>query len=317
MCVKVIPCKGIIIFRIKRGNMQTNRYYWEEISEDPEIYRICSADGICSDNPNGYLIVSCGEALAIDVFDLSMMRTVYKLALGLEVRRDKIDHFMTHHGTDPDKGQPEYINAYFQSVYCGADERSGQNKKIIWVSDGDRIRVGEFFFTCVGLPGTSDGAVGLWFPAKRLLFAGEAFSFERLPMPMCPDGTMDMLGLQFETIRRIRSMRPNKILTGTGRNAMAPGECSDMADQMTSKYCLLLLKYYQIVCDHPGLTAEELDIHMLERNSGQPREEVPVEISSSLRRYLLYRRFIVEAESEKGVVFERGSMRLTDWKIIG
>lgn len=297
--------------------MQTNRYYWEEISEAPEVYRISSAVGICSDNPNGYLIVSCGEALAIDILDLSMMRAVYKLALGLEVRRERIDHFMTHQVTDSEKEKQEYMGGHFKSVYCGADEITGQKKRKIRVSDGDRIRVGEYSFTCVSIPGTSAEAMGLWLPAKGLLFAGNAFSFERLPVTECPDGVMDMLSLQFETIRKIRSMRPNKILTGAGRNAMTPGESGEMADRMMSKYCLLLLKCYQIVCDHPGITAEELDQTMAKIYPRQPWEDISDGISDSLRRYLLYRKYIIETETENGGVFERGSMRLTDWKMIG
>lgn len=306
------------------------RFVWEEIARAPAIFRVCGAGS----RENGYLVLDGREALLIDPRSAAMYGGMARLAQGLGASRDALQVFLTcPEEADPFGGSlPGDVR-----VYCPEKPWDGEGRWIqVW--DGDIIRIGGYALRCMGMDGTRRRQLGLWLPKTGTLFCGAAAGCDHVPFVGEWDPRIDTLGLQFELIRRLLQMPVRCILPGCGspagadslfaaeyeRNACAEEgmgrrqdgknaaektispECAKVLGGMLSAYCLRILKVYQdAVCSGRA----QADKGASPRGDGEGVEE------GAALRFLLYRKYIRQRETEDGIFYERGSRRLTDWDL--
>ena len=196
-----------------------------------------------------------------------------------------------------------------------AEEDAYDKEAFPWkqVRDGDLFRIGSWKLRIIGLEACRKGLTGLWFPEKKLLFAGEAVGADEVPGVYSWDPQVDTLELQIEVLRRVKRLCPQMILPARGRcigvdqqGEEGAEECLKVLDAMLGGYCLRILEVYQKVPARGGIRSEELF---------QEDEPAGVADTESGLKYLLYRRYIRQTETSDGFVYERGSMRLTDWNL--
>lgn len=181
------------------------------------------------------------------------------------------------------------------------------------VQDGDIFRIGEKTLRAICLEGCQKGLCGLWFPEKNILFSGEAISRDDLPEVRSWDPNIDTLGLQIEVLRRVGKREPQCILPARGNHIGVDSpenegkeNCRKVLDAMLTQYCMRILEVYQKVPAREGIPAGRLfQEDELECGAG----------TESCLKYLLYRRYIRERETAEGCIYERGSLRLTDWSL--
>ena len=312
-------------------NIGRNRLILEEILEEPFIYRIREA----GKRENAYLIVSGEEALAVDPRSAAMLRGIHMLCRGLGAAENNLKIFLTAGCTD-DRMDTLLKQLPPQTVvYSGYSSEAKQEGRV-HVSDGIVIRPGRSALRCIQTEGCGRGLMSLWLEKKGILFCGDAVGCDHLPPVHMWDNRIDTLGLQFETLRRLRAMPVQMILPGHGEpaglddlpgtggeplsvptqapssNRSAQGHgfhkhrsfaaCAKILDDAVGRYCIRLLEVYQRVPAKGSVPAEQL-----EEETGSPGV-------LSFCKYLLYRRYIRYRETESGeAVYERGSQLLTDW----
>ena len=214
------------------------------------------------------------------------------------------------------------------------------------IGDGDTIRIGSRLLCVIGLEGCRKGQTGLWFPEKGVLFSGEAAGCGYLPDVEDWDPKMDTLGLQIEALRRMMNLAPQCILTGCGmpagvddlpdpgscftgeeiddtdgsygtvissagpvigneneRRIISP-ECAEILNEMLSNYCLRILEVYQKIPVRGTIREEKLI---------RPESDGESASTISCLKYLLCRKYVRRHETQDGYLYERGSLRLTDW----
>jgi glyoxylase-like metal-dependent hydrolase (beta-lactamase superfamily II) len=215
------------------------------------------------------------------------------------------------------------------------------------IRDGDTIRIGDRILCVLNLEGCRKGLTGLWFAETGILFTGESVGSGYLPVVQDWDLKMDTLGLQIEVLRRMINLTPQCILPGCGmlvgidnlpepegniageeiektgsdyRNAFLSAsesvfgkekekrrispECEDVLNVMLTNYCLRILEVYQKIPVQGTIREEELI---------QPEHAGERASTMSCLKYLLYRKYVRRHETQDGYLYERGSLRLTDW----
>ena len=318
------------------SNTKRERFVWEEISKDPCVYKVSRTDS----EDNSYVFLSGDEALIIDPRSEKMLESICRLAAGLGARPDKMQVYLTQAGSEEALALIENIPSEI-TLYCcrepentiapGAIEavqepegpepvltRPASRSMRTWihVQDGDAIRIGGKALQVINMEGCHREQTGLWIPKEGILFAGDAVSSIRLPEVRNWDPRIDMLALQFETIRRVRGLAVQCILTGSGpctgvdelpeeraqrRDRITP-ECASVLDQMMEQYCMRILEVYQKVPAKGGISAETIIAKdALSKGAG----------TESCLRYLLYRKYIVRHDQPDEDIYERGSTRLT------
>ena len=293
------------------------RLIWEEILEEPFIYRIRESGS----HENTYLIVSGDEALVIDPRSDAMLFRIRMLCRGLGAAEEKLKLFLTAGCTD---GR---MDAMLQQlpphtvVYSACNSDVSADDRRAPVRDGIVLRPGTSVLHCIQTEGCARGLMSLWMDREGVLFCGDAVGCDHLP-PVCMwDSRIDTLGLQFETLRRLRALPVQMILPGRGEPAGVDDmllqrrrggfpepepskDCAAVLDDAVRQYCIRILEVYQRVPAKGGISAEKLE-------KGTAMDP---DTALSCCKYLLYRRYLRYRESESGEAFyERGTMLLTDW----
>lgn len=329
------------------------RLIWEEILKDPFVYRIREVKS----RENAYLIVSGEDALAVDPHSADMLQNILMLCRGLGAEEGKTKLFLTA-GTADDRLEtllkllPAEMTVYIPlTAYDGINKEknavTGELKdtdapepaRRVHVSDGTAIRLGRSLLRCIQTEGCRRGLMSLWMEKKGILFCGDAVGCDYLPTVRIWDSRIDTMGLQIETLRRLRSMPVQMILPGHGEpagleeppgadsetapanaqsssNLPAKGRgscgqgisaaCAAVLDDAVTQYCIRILEVYQRVPSRGSIPAE-----LMERQREDGDDVCSV---LSCCKYLLYRRYIRCRETDQGeAVYERGSMLLTDW----
>lgn len=269
--------------------MGKDRFLWEQIMEEPDLYRVWSAGS----RQNSYVIASEGQALVIDPRSGQMLRNIRRLARALDVGEGMIRTFLTR----IDEGQ---MVGFLREQIPGSDvytmllpdsvqektESSGEWDSWKEVVDGDVIRVGACSLQCIAAEGCQRGQMALWFPEKGILFSGDAIGCDHVPDVMNWDEKIDVMGLQIEVLRRFRSLPVRCILPGTGaaagveetdwsRSERFSGNADDasakkrnrpgisaasaeVVDGMLSRYCIRILETYQKIPSGGSIEEEKI-----------------------------------------------------------
>ena len=314
-------------------NNSRKRLIWEEIMRDPDIYRVCEAGS----SSNSYVFFSGEDVAVIDPSSEDMIGSICRLAHIRKVDSGRIRIYLTQPGRKElctDSG-PAFKE---MKIYCcgrpyrtiseeadepdrkmqgrpEAEEDAYDKEAFPWkqVRDGDLFRIGSRTLRIIGLEACRKGLTGLWFPEKKLLFAGEAVGADEVPGVYSWDPQVDTLGLQIEVLRRVKRLCPQMILPARGRcigvdqqGEKGAEECLKVLDAMLVGYCLRILEVYQKVPARGGIRSEEMF---------QEDESAGIADTESGLKYLLYRRYIRQTETSDGFVYERSSRRLTDWNL--
>ena len=320
-----------------------SRLIWEEILENPFIYRIRESGS----RENAYLLVSGEEALAVDPRSAEMLRSIRMLCRGIGAAEEKLSLFLTAGCVDDRmaailKQLPPHAAVYGSFVPCEDEGDGADDPQILQmqISDGNMIRLGGTILRCIKTEGCARGLMSLWVDKEGILFCGDAVGCDHLPQVRMWDSRVDTLGLQFETLRRLRAMPVRMLLPGHGEPAglddlsgpdeeLLPGQadpppsnrsakgqgapgrepsaaCAAVLDEAVRQYCIRLLEVYQRVPAKGSIPAEKL-----EKENGSEAAGV-----LSFCKYLLYRRYLRYRETESGEsIYERGSVLLTDWNM--
>ena len=325
------------------GKNRRGRLIWEEILEEPFVYRICEAGR----RENAYLIVSGDEALAVDPRSAQMLRSINMLSRGLGAAEGRLKLFLTAGCTDERmrlmyRTLPPQTVIYSALSPCEKPESGTEDGEtdacLVQVFDGSPIPLGSSMLKCIQTEGCSRGLMSLWMEREGILFCGDAVGCDYLPPVQMWDSRIDTLGLQIETLRRLRSMPVQMILPGHGAPAgvedlpdacteppaaqtepsssKKPGSerslrkrglspvCAAVLDDTLMKYCIHILEVYQRVPSRGSILVEKME---------QEGENGASSVLSCCK-YLLYRKYIRCKKDEEGqAVYERGSILLTDW----
>lgn len=318
----------------RKKDLQRARLVWEEIMREPDIYRIYEV-GSCL---NTYLFLSGEDAVVIDPGSADMLCRIFRLVRMSDAGSGTIRVFFTQ----PFRGEifaaamsdpmfdPEKISLYccdnpytempsvnsIDRELCGGEEQADEAEmSLTWtqVRDGDIFRIGEKALRVVGLEGCRKDLSGLWFSEKNILFSGGAIGCDELPEVHSWDPNVDTLGLQIEVLRRVRRLHSRCILPLRGSCAgldkpadEGADDCRRVLDAMLAQYCLRVLEVYQEIPADSGISAGKI-LGEDEFSCGAGTE--------SCLKYLLYRKYIRQRESADGFIYERGSLRLTDWSL--
>ncbi|MDO5131507.1 MAG: hypothetical protein Q4D81_00815 [Eubacteriales bacterium] len=332
-----------------RKGLEYKRFIWEEILPEPAVFRVCEAGS----GKNAYFIVSGGESLAVDPQSEEMVRSIERLSGGLGAPPEKMQIFLTQGCRDADMEKMIESLRSESVVYTGASgepERTvgtGGPARMTVVSDGNKICIGRRFFQCIRLEGHARGLTGLWLPEEGVLFSGEAVGCDYLPDVPAWDDRIDTLGLQVETLRRIGNLPVRLILPGQGMPAgletygdkddsRISSACASVLENMLRQYCVHILETYQQIPARGSIAPEQLEkagrgkagnkIGSEAGSGEEARRDIQAaekernpgtgDMAASCRKFLLYRKYIRQKEDEEGrIIFERGSMYLTDWSL--
>lgn len=318
----------------RERDLQRARLVWEEIMREPDIYRVYEV-GSCL---NSYLFLSGEDAVVIDPCSEDMLRRIFRLVRMLGAGGGNIRVYLTRpcggeiyaaamsdpvfdpakislYCCDDPYGEMPSVNSMDRELCGGAEQADEAEPQLLWtqVRDGDIFRIGEKALRVVGLEGCRKGLSGLWFSEGNILFSGGAIGCDELPEVHSWDPNVDTLGLQIEVLRRVRRLHPRCILplrgscVGLDRQAdEGTDDCRRVLDAMLAQYCLRILEVYQEIPAGGLISAARL-LGENDLSCGAGTE--------SCLKYLLYRKYIRQRESADGLVYERGSLRLTDWSL--
>lgn len=260
----------------------------EELSDDPVLFRIRKKE-----NRNGYLLLSGGQALGID------------LQAGEE--EECAQRVMAGYGLSPEALQS--VHTFSESPMQVGTEETGMPDP----EHSGSFRFGEY--EIVSRKYGTDGCGGhvLILPEKKIVFGGSLLRTDGVLPEIC-GGKEDAFLQQIETLHSLEDLNADLVLPLWGQPLFCGQEGEPGTDEFIGKiigqYCLRLLELYQTVCVSPG--CEKIP-------SGETAEFL---IRQGFRRDLAYaglrfltgRGFMREAEEEDGLVhYVRGRHSLTDW----
>jgi glyoxylase-like metal-dependent hydrolase (beta-lactamase superfamily II) len=90
------------------------------------------------------------------------------------------------------------------------------NKNVYAVFSGDTIRVGNFEFDVVPLPGHTIGMAGLFNKETGIMFSGDQLLFTITPTTLISLDDKDMLGEYIKSMHRLLNLRPKRLLHSHG-----------------------------------------------------------------------------------------------------
>lgn len=318
----------------KDRDLRKARLVWEEILREPDLYRVYEVGS----SLNSYLFLSGEDAVVIDPCSEDMLRRIFRLVRMSRTGKGSIRVYFTRpcggaiyaaamsdpvfdpakislYCCDDPYGKTPSVNSIDRELCGGAEQTDEAEPPFPWtqVRDGDIFRIGEKALRVVGLEGCRKGLSGLWFSEKNILFSGGAIGCDELPEVCSWDPHVDTLGLQIEVLRRVRRLHPWCILPLRGSCAgldkpadEGADDCRRVLDAMLAQYCLRVLEVYQEIPADSGISAGKI-LGEDEFSCGTGTE--------SCLKYLLYRKYIRQRESADGFIYERGSLRLTDWSL--
>ncbi|MBR2729499.1 MAG: MBL fold metallo-hydrolase [Lachnospiraceae bacterium] len=207
--------------------MRSGRMIWEEILERPYIYRIREA----GERENAYVLLSEGEVLVIDPRSPAMLRSIRRLACGL-LYAEGIEHVSKEQIFFTDETLVAGMEDILQESETGRERRTqnadGKEKadtglnafaNVTANTKAGTLRIGGVLLCCIRAEGHAPGMRCLWLAEKGILFSGDIVGCDHLPEVPVRDKKVDALGLQIETVRRLRRLPLQMILPGSGRAA--------------------------------------------------------------------------------------------------
>lgn len=336
------------------------RFVWEELSSVPCIYRIGQTDSednsyLLLDENEALIIDPRSEKMLKNICSLAVGLgarqegiQVYLTHAGTGKMREIMNKVpdkttlycrMDHEASKGGKNGQEAVLSGPAKERETLEDQAGDNGVLqelreqegdaaypmrSWtdVRNGDSIRIGKSLLKVIGMEGCFREQTGLWIPDAGIVFAGEAIRCDRLPPIKSWDSRVDTLAIQIETLRRVRGLEVQCILTGAGpmigldnlsedrqrRPEKITPDCEVVLDTLLAGYCTRILEVYQKIPDSGRILAEEIT-----GRDGSPEGA----FARCCLRYLLYRQYVVRDKEEENVFYERGSMRLTDWKHSG
>lgn len=263
----------------------------EQILEYPQLYRWNVSSSV-PDVRNRYLLVDRQEVLAVDP-DLRTKEDWIHLEDAIqqipgEKKLEKV--FLTHLHSNWMDFSPELIPSSVKLLvskadcrlsgqkepweyqrrwyrregfplhqlkeYNGEDMRwTGLKEDINTIEPGEIVGVGELKLRCLRLPGHTPGHTALFLPTEALAFSGDTLLLDRLPYVGVWKGHPHALEQYLDSLEILRNTALQKIFPAHGAWGDLPAQ---RIDDIVQYYYLRLLELYQLVWNHPGLTAYEL-----------------------------------------------------------
>ncbi|MDO5142488.1 MAG: MBL fold metallo-hydrolase [Eubacteriales bacterium] len=320
----------------------------ERLWDDPQIYRWSAS---AAQTQNCYLLVDRQQVLAIDpmlheeqdwqaleraIGELPGAPTLRQVLLthlysdwmaaasGAGLRQVKLLVSQTDRRLSGQKEPWEYQRRWYRREgfparhlkdYNGEDVRwSGRTEQIATVEPGEIVTVGSLELHCLRLPGHTPGHTALGLPTKSLAFSGDTLLLDGLPYIGAWKGHPHALEQYLAGLELLRGAALQTIFPAHGAWGALPPR---RIDDVMRHYYLRLIELYQLVLDHPGLTAYELAARFRWRQ--QPWDTLSIKeqwfaMGETLAHliYLRDRRYVETKSGEGSLINVPGAKKLTD-----
>lgn len=199
--------------------------------------------------------------------------------------------------------------------YNGEDMRRMElMERLNSVEPGECVGVGRLNLRCLRLPGHTPGHTALVLPEEALAFSGDTLLLDRLPYVGVWKGHPRALEQYLESLECLRQAALRQVFPAHGAWGALPDQ---RIDDIARHYYLRLLELYQLVCDHPGLSAYELASRFFWRQKPwgalSPKQRWFAMGETLSHLVYLRERNYVEAKRGTGCLVNRpGKRKLTD-----
>lgn len=323
----------------------------KQIWSGPDVYRLPPPE-VGPDSRNCYLVAAQGQVLAVDppLRTAAGGRALEAGLAALDCRAGQARLFFTHlhsgwaglrtelippgtpaylgrgdcRSADPAQ-QWTYQRRWYRREgfpkaelkrYAG-EENAGcglSEENVHPMSSSQTLAVGPWAFRCLPLPGHTPGHTALFLPEQRLFFSGDLLLFDRIPYVGVWKGQPHALEDYLESLNRLRELSPEVVFPAHGR---WDGPTDNRMEELICHAYMRILELYQLVRNHPGLTAYGLAARF--RWKQKPWDSLPPkqrwfamgETLSHLT-YLRDRNYVETRLGEEGLVNLPGKRRLTD-----
>lgn len=145
------------------------------------------------------------------------------------------------------------INMAFKMQMKKEDYRTG-----VALEDGDVLRVGEYAFRVILVPGHTPGSAMLWEENRQIMFTGDHVLFDITPNITSWPTMKDSLGAYLDSLERVKAYPVRAAYPGHRKS----GDYHQRVEQLLEHHAWRLNEAMETIRKEPGLTAYEIAARM-------------------------------------------------------